>query len=120
MGRRGPKPIEIDQTEFEKLCALQCTLDEIADFFDCSEDTVERWVRRTYKDENGRPAKFAEVFRQKRARGKISLRRYQWQSAKKSVTMQIWLGKQYLGQRDLPEDSVDMEDSEAYFNEAGI
>ena len=32
--------------------------------------------------------------------GKISLRRKQWQLAEKSASMAIWLGKQYLGQRD--------------------
>ena len=30
---------EIDQKEFEKLCALQCTKAEIAGFFNVSEDT---------------------------------------------------------------------------------
>ena len=33
--------------------------------------------------------------------GKISLRRWQFKSAEAgNVTMQIWLGKQYLGQRE--------------------
>ena len=41
---------EIDQAEFEKLCALQCTKAEIAGFFNLSEDTVERWCKRTYKE----------------------------------------------------------------------
>ena len=30
----------------------------------------------------------------------MSLRRIQWKHAEKSVPMAIWLGKQYLGQRD--------------------
>src|SRR5882672_7305680 len=34
-------------------------------------------------------------------RGKVTLRRWQWASAKAgNVTMQIWLGKQLLKQRD--------------------
>ena len=37
---------------------------------------------------------------EKREKGKISLRRYQWELAKKNATMAIWLGKQFLGQRD--------------------
>ena len=37
---------------------------------------------------------------QKSAVGKKSLRRRQWETSKKSVVMQIWLGKQMLGQRD--------------------
>ena len=88
---------EIEQVEFEKLCGIQCTKDEIADWFDCSEDTVERWCKRTYKES------FAVVFAKKRVAGKISLRRTQFELAKKSPAMAIWLGKQYLGQRERTE-----------------
>ena len=95
---------EIDKTEFEKLCGLQCKLDEIADFFDCSEDTIERWCKRTYKEG------FAEVFAKKRGKGKISLRRSQFRLAEKNATMAIWLGKQYLGQRDHIEIETDDND----------
>lgn len=86
--------IPIDQKEFEKLCGMQCTKEEIAGFFDCSEDTIERWCHSTYKQP------FAVVFKAKRARGKISLRRSQWELAKKNAAMSIWLGKQYLEQTD--------------------
>ena len=51
---------EIDQEQFEKLCGLQCTKEEVADWFDCSEDTIERWCKATY-DES-----FAVVFAKKR------------------------------------------------------
>nr|WP_305135842.1 helix-turn-helix domain-containing protein [uncultured Schaedlerella sp.] len=83
---------EIDQVEFEKLCALQCTKAEIAGFFNVSEDTVERWCKRTYEES------FAVVFANKRSGGKISLRRSQFLLAEKDSRMAIWLGKQYLGQ----------------------
>ena len=33
-----PAKDKIDKTEFEKLCNLWCTLTEIAEFFDVSED----------------------------------------------------------------------------------
>jgi AraC-like DNA-binding protein len=85
---------EIDQKQFENLCGLQCTLAEIADFFDCSEDTIERWCKRTYSEN------FAETFKKHCGKGKISLRRYQFKLAEKNAAMAIWLGKQYLGQRD--------------------
>ena len=102
MAKRGRKLIEIDQRDFEKLCELQCTLIEIACFFECSEDTIERWCKRTYKE------KFADVFAIKRGKGKIALRRMQWQSAKRgNVAMQIFLGKQYLGQSDNNNLSID-------------
>ena len=88
-----PKII-IDKSQFEKLCGLQCTEEEIACFFDCSVDTVERWCKRTYKK------RFAQVYAEKRSLGKISLRRSQFELAKKSPAMAIFLGKNYLGQRD--------------------
>ena len=87
--------IEIDRKQFESLCELQCTLNEIATFFNCSPDTVERWCLREYK------SSFADIFLIKRGEGKISLRRAQFELAKKSATMAIWLGKQYLGQKDV-------------------
>ena len=85
---------EIDQRQFENLCAIQCTQEEIAGVFDCSPDTIDRWVKRTYH------ASFAEVYKIKSAKGKMSLRRTQFKLAEKSAAMAIFLGKQYLGQRD--------------------
>lgn len=85
---------QIDQKQFESLCQLQCTLDEICGFFDCCTDTLESWCKRTYKQG------FSEVFKQKRVGGKISLRRAQFQLAQKNANMAIWLGKQYLDQKD--------------------
>lgn len=92
---------EIDQKQFEKLCGIQCTKSEMCAFFDCSEDTIERWCNRTY----GR--KFAEVFTEKRGVGKISLRHAQWQMAQNNPTMAIFLGKNYLGQSNQDRDSTE-------------
>lgn len=86
--------IEIEKTEFEKLCGLLCTQEEIADWFDCSVDTLERWCKREYG------VGFAESYKKYMGRGKIALRRYQMNLAKESAPMAIWLGKQILGQRD--------------------
>ena len=85
---------EIDQKQFENLCGLQCTLEEICGWFDVTDKTLDGWCKRTYH------ASFSEVFRQKRGAGKISLRRSQWRLAEKNATMAIFLGKQFLGQRD--------------------
>lgn len=98
--RRTGKAIQIDMRQFETLCGLQCTQEEIAMVLGCSVDTLDRWCRRTYKDENGNGRKFAEVFKEKRSIGHASLRRMQWKLAEKSTAMAIWLGKQYLGQRE--------------------
>ena len=101
MARTGRPTIEIDREMFERLCKIQCTEEEVAAFFSCSVDTVERWCKREYK------RTFAEVFAEKRTAGKASLRRRQWQLASKSAAMAIFLGKQYLGQRDVVETKTD-------------
>ncbi len=85
---------EIDQKQFESLCGLQCTKEEICGFFNVSEKTLNSWCKRTYKQG------FSLVFQQKRGKGKISLRRSQFRLAEENSTMAIWLGKQYLNQRE--------------------
>ena len=95
MAKRGPKIKTVNWTEFDKLCALQCSLREIAGWFNVSEDTIERIVVR----EKG--IKFADYFSQKKSHGKIALRRKQYETAMSgSVPLLIWLGKQYLGQSE--------------------
>lgn len=100
MARTGRPKKEIDKKQFESLCALFCTEEDIADFFDCSIDTVNNWCKRTYKDENGKEMTFSDVYKKKNSKGKVSLRRYQFKLAEKNASMAIWLGKQYLGQSD--------------------
>lgn len=85
---------EIAQDQFEKLCGLQCTLEEICGWFDVTDKTLDGWCMRTYGEH------FSEVFGKKREAGKISLRRSQWRLAEKSAAMAIFLGKNYLGQSD--------------------
>lgn len=95
---KGGRPRkEIDKKQFENLCGLQCTKEEICGFFEITDKTLENWCRRTYK------AGFSDVFRQKRGKGKISLRRNQFRLAETNATMAIWLGKQYLNQKDYQE-----------------
>ena len=98
--KKGRPSAVIDRKQFEGLCAIQCTLAEIAGWFDCSEDTIERWCKRTY----GKG--FADIFKRYSQSGKISLRRYQFKIAEKNAAMAIFLGKQYLGQRDVPDVST--------------
>lgn len=91
----------IDKEYFEKMCGLQCTKEEICEFFSITDKTLDAWCKRTYN------ASFSVVFKQKRGKGRISLRRYQFELAKKNANMAIWLGKQYLNQRDAPEQKED-------------
>ena len=98
--KMGRPKIEIDTIQFEKLCGLQCTKEEIAGFFDCSEDTIERWCKREYKET------FAVVFKNKNVSGKISLRRWQFKMAEHNCAMAIFLGKNWLGQSDKIEQTI--------------
>ena len=92
----GRKRTNINYSQLDKLLGLQCTLKECAFYFNCSEDTIERAVRR---DKN---TSFAEYRELKRQAGLISLRRSQFQLSEKNPSMAIWLGKQYLNQNDTP------------------
>lgn len=85
---------EIDQETFEKLCGLQCTRDEICGWFDVTPKTLYAWVKRTYHED------FSTLYNKKSCRGKTSLRRAQFRLAEKNASMAIWLGKQYLGQKE--------------------
>lgn len=94
MGERGPKEKEINQKQFESLCAIQCTQEEICAVLDVDDKTLTKWCKKTYNK------KFSEVFSIKRQNGKASLRRMQWHLAEKQPSMAIFLGKNILGQRD--------------------
>ena len=120
MARTGRPKKEIDKKLFESLCAIQCTETEMCDIFECCEDTLNAWCKRNYKDEKGRGLTFSETFKKKSAAGKASLRRAQFRLAEKSATMAIWLGKQYLAQKDQPEDTIEAEDTASFFAAAGI
>jgi hypothetical protein len=78
--------LEIDPEEVEKLAMMHCTNVEIASFFGCDEGTIRK--------------RFSDIIAKGKDKGKITLRRYQFQMAKNNCTMAIWLGKQILGQRD--------------------
>lgn len=89
----GRKPIEIDMAELERLAEYQCTAQEMAAWFHCSVDTIERRVKEHYG------MSFAEFFDAYKGKGKVSLRRKQHQVAMSGdVKMLIHLGKHRLDQ----------------------
>lgn len=91
----GRPPIEIRWEDFDKLCALHCTQLELASWFKCSVDTIARAVQKKWR------ISFAEYYEEKAAAGRISLRRKQYELAMSgNITMLIWLGKQWLDQRE--------------------
>lgn len=85
---------QIDNEQFKKLCELQCTKEEIAGFFDCGESKIESYCKEVYGET------FQGIYKKLSATGKMCLRRYQFELAKHSATMAIFLGKQLLGQKD--------------------
>lgn len=82
---------EIDYEAVEKLANIQCTQEEIANFLNLSVRTLQR-------DE-----KFCRLYKKGQDNGRMSLRRYQFKLAEKNTAMAIWLGKQYLGQKEVIE-----------------
>lgn len=85
----------IDWNVVDKLCGIQATAEEIAQFLGIDADTLATACKR---EQN---MTFSDYFSQKRGSGKVSLRRAQWQAAQDgNPALLIWLGKQYLGQKD--------------------
>jgi hypothetical protein len=83
---------KIDLAELEKLCAMQCTDDEVAAFFGVSTRTIER--RRQVK-------KFNEVMERARAKGRVSVRRALFRLANNGqIAAAIFLSKNLLGYKD--------------------
>ena len=103
----------IDKRQFETLCGMQCTEEEICSVFEVSKDTLLRWCKNTYEMD------FADVFKEKRAYGTASLRRTQWRMAEKNVAMAIWLGKQYLGQREAQITDIKMSADDGFIEALG-
>ena len=90
----GRPKTEINLEELQKLCTLNCTMPEIASFFNIPLITLED---RFKNDTDVRTA-----IENGRNKGKLSVRRKQLQimDETNNATMAIWLGKQLLGQRD--------------------
>ena len=84
-----PTKYNIKGEEVQKLSKFGMTNVEIADFFGCDESLI----RKSY----------SEYLTKGRAEMKLRLRQLQWKSAEKgNAVMLIWLGKQLLGQSDIP------------------
>ncbi len=84
-----PKKYNIDPSKVEQLSSFGCTNIEIASFFGCSSDLLEK--------------SYSEFLTKGREKGKIRLRQLQWKVAEQgNVSMLIWLGKQILHQSENP------------------
>ena len=101
MAKMGRPRKDIDWKQFEELCKIQCTEEEICSVLGICVDTLNLRCEEQYGEGNT----FSKVFAEKRQDGKSSLRRAQWKSAIEgnNTAMQIFLGKNMLGQADKQE-----------------
>lgn len=80
---------ELDVEQIERLAMIQCTMEEIAACMHTDVDTI--------------ITHFSEVIEKGKKEGKKSLRRLQFEHAKKNAAMAMFLGKVYLDQVDNPQ-----------------
>ena len=133
MGRgdpQGGRPyVDIDLDMLAKLCAIQCTRDECAAVMGISKNTItRRLAEMPDPDESEAGDTFDKFFSRHCHEGRASLRRAQFTAAMgnpakaatltepavklraPNITMQIWLGKQWLGQEDKITHEIDVLD----------
>lgn len=78
---------EINESQVRQLAAINCSYAEMAAVLGCDESTLTR--------------RFAQVIKEGREQGRMSLKRKQYEVAMGgNVTMLIWLGKQLLDQSE--------------------
>ncbi len=99
----GRPPKKINFKTFEELCKIQCTEQEICNVLDININTLNTKLKEHYG------GGFSYIFKRFADYGKMSLRRAQFRMAMQKQTMAIWLGKQYLNQKDKVEiDALEM------------
>jgi AraC-like DNA-binding protein len=100
----GRPRIELDDRAFEQVVALarlHCTRADVAQVLGMSVSTLHRRLV-----ERGH-AGFDSLYQQGAAEARVRLRALQYQSALNGdVRMLIWLGKQWLGQKDVVEERL--------------
>ena len=83
----GRPKLELDRELIGRLASIHCSVDEIALILNCGRDTIYRH--------------YMDVVEEGRAKGKMGLRRRQWEVANEgNPTMLVWLGKNWLNQTD--------------------
>lgn len=91
--KRGTRPKPIDRKQLAALAGMQCTYDEIAAVFGIK--------KRQFIDRINAEPELREIIEDAWANGRASIRRQQLKLLMEgNATMAVWLGKQYLGQRD--------------------
>jgi len=103
VAKRGPKGASnpLTDKDFQKLLnmvRIQCTMEECCSVLEMSDTTLNRRLKEMNYNN------FEDLYKRHSDEGRMSLRRMQWQNAEKgNSTMLVWLGKQYLNQKDKSE-----------------
>jgi len=98
-----------DYDKLDAILQFGATLFECEDILEVSESTLKRRIKSKYK------CSFEHLRDKKMSKAKQNLRRKQYETAMAgNVTMQIWLGKNWLGQTDKVEQSI-AEESQKIF-----
>ena len=105
---------DVDVEELKKLCSIGCTQKEVEAVTGFQQKMIDKHLREYLG------MTWGEFFRENAEGFKMSLRRMQYKSAMgdkdeegnkynivPSVPMQIWLGKQFLGQKDKHEQVIE-------------
>lgn len=100
MGSRGPQPKQINWDQFEKLMTYDCTMREIAAFFDITTEWLDVLCQRQYSE------KLSVLHDKRRLLGRVKLKKIRFEIAERggpgAATMAIYLSKQLLGEKDAP------------------
>jgi hypothetical protein len=99
---KGGKPLAvIDWDQVDAMSAIMCTGEEQAAILGVDYDTLNGACKRE------KSKGISDYMKEKGAEGKMSLRRKQYTTAiDGNPTMLIWLGKNWLGQTDQPDNQV--------------
>jgi hypothetical protein len=85
---------KIDEQELEKLAMMQCTTEEIANWFSVSKDTIER--------------RFAAILKRGYSMGVMSMKRQLFAKVQQGdLGAMVWWGKNYAGMSDKVEKKVE-------------
>ena len=100
--------LELDRKQFEGLCGMQCSVEELCGWFGCDEAALNAWCMDTYGED------FRSAFDRLAMMGRIVLRREQVAAAKKNVSMARHLEAQRAGHDAPPQKRKNYRLTDAY------
>lgn len=119
MARQRKRLTDKEWDSVKYMCMIHCTGEEIAGVMQMDYDTLNKNCKEKWK------MPISEYIKSNQTNGKMSLRRMQWKAAENGDRgMLIWLGKQWLGQKEnldmnvaMAEQTKEVEALDAYFRQ---